>query len=286
MPVTDSLVGRFQGGDNYGFLEKGFWSREARKKNAAEAYAAAAAAQETGEQVARSNEAQITKDRDERMHGFDMSRMDESYKRQLANRLEELNATGALGQGQIVKNQAELDQIMHANLMNVAPELARNQAATRLGQTLAERTRAEKFAERTATLTDAELNAQMAKHIEGKTVSEYNAEDPGRRDKLTTADMLMRAQTAKDIAGVRSATDLREAELRAGKGASSKIPITAVESKPGTGVINLNKLKQGGSQPAPTGSAPGNFSPEQVQALEQVMPFLMQLLKGGTAAPK
>lgn len=287
MPVTDSLVGRFQGGDNYGFLEKGFWSRGTRKKNAAEAYAAAAAAQETGDQVARSNEAQITKERDERLHGFDMSRMDASYAKQLANRMEELRGTGALAQGDMTKNQAEIDRIAHADLMKVAPEIASNQAAAKLGESVAERAKREAFAKRAGAMTDAELDATMAGLRERRVTAEYGAEDPGRKDKLTAADMLMRMQTAKDIAGVRANTDLQEANIRAGKGASTKVPLTAVESKPGSGKIDLNKLKNiGGSQPAPAGAGPGNFSPDQMQALEQVMPYIMQLFKGGAAAPK
>lgn len=286
MPVADSLIGRFQGGDNYGFLEKGFWSRSARKQNAAEAYAAAAAAQETGDQVARSNEAQITKERDERMHGFDMSRMNESYNRQLANRMEELRGTGALAQGDMVKNQAEIDRIAHADLMKVAPEIAHNQSIAKLGESVAERAKREAFAKRAGSMTDADLDATMADLQKRKVVADYDAEDPGRHDKLTAADMLMRAQTAKDIAGMRSATDLEEARLR-NKGGTTKLPITAVETKPGTGTIDLNKLKgMGGSQPAPAGSSPGNFSPDQMQALEKVLPFIMQLFKGGAAAPK
>ena len=287
MPVADSLVGRFQGGDNYGLLEKGFWSREARKKNAAEAYAAAAAAQETADQTRSSNEAQLTKERDERLHGFDMSRLDESYAKQLANRLEELNATGALGQGQMIKNQAELDQIMHGDLMKVAPEMAKNQAATKLGQTVAERTRAQKFAEQTGALTDAELAAQMAKLKSGQLIDEYKGANAGTQDKLTAADMLIRAQTVRDIAGVRSATDLEEARMR-NKGATTKLPITAAETKPGTGIIDLSKLKgMSGPKLAPdSAAAPSGFSAEQVQALQEVLPFVMQLFKGGAAAPK
>lgn len=287
MPVADSLVGRFQGGDNYGLLEKGFWSRSTRKKNAAEAYAAAAAAQEVADQTRSSNEAQITKERDERLHGFDMSRMDESYKKQLANRMEELRGTGALAQGDMVKNQAEMDRIGHADLMKVAPEIAHNQAVAKLGESVAERAKREAFAKRAGDMTDAELDATMAKLREGKVTADYNADDPGRKDKLTAADMLMRAQTAKDIAGVRSATDLQEANIRAGKGASTKLPITAAETKPGTGIIDLNKLKgMSGSQPAPAGNTGGQFSPEQAQALEKVLPFIMQLFKGGAPAPK
>lgn len=288
MPVADSLVGRFQGGDNYGLLEKGFWSREARKKNAAEAYAAAAAAQETADQTRSSNEAQLTKERDERLHGFDMSRMDESYKRQLANRLEELSGVGALAQGNIIKNQAEIDRIAHADLMKVAPEIARNQAVSKLGESVAERARREAFAKRAGAMTDAELDATMAKLREGKVTSEYNAEDPGRDHKLEAAKALIGAQTAKDIAGVRSETDKYEADRRAGKGASTKLPITAAESKPGTGIIDLNKLKgMSGPKLAPdSAAAPNGFSAEQVQALQEVLPFVMQLFKGGAAAPK
>jgi len=287
MPLADSLVGRFQGGENYGLFEKGFWSRDARKKNAAEAYAAAAAAQETADQTRSSNEAQITKERDERLHGFDMSRMDESYKKQLANRMEELGGIGALAQGDMVKNQAEIDRIGHADLMKVAPEIAHNQAVAKLGESVAERAKREAFAKRAGAMTDAELDATMAKLREGKVTSDYNAEDPGRKDKLTAADMLMRAQTAKDIAGVRSATDLEEARLR-NKGGTTKLPITAAETKPGTGIIDLSKLKgMSGPKLAPDSAAvPGGFSSEQVQALQEVLPFVMQLFKGGAAAPK
>jgi len=286
MPVADSLVSRFQGGDQYGLLEKGFWSRNARKKNAAEAYAAAAAAQETADQVRSSNEAQLTKERDERLHGQDMSRMTESYNRQLANQLEVLRGTGALAQGDTIKNQAEIDAVGHADKLQLQPIIVQNQLGAKLGQTMAEKIRAEKFAAQTGALTDAELAAQMAKLQSGKLIDEYKGANAGTQDKLTAAKLLLDKDMAEKIANVRSETDKYEADRRA-KGTSTKLPITAVESTPGSGKIDLTKLKGvSGSQPAPAGSSPGNFSPDQVQALQEVLPFVMQLFKGGAPAPK